>query len=354
MKVGILKEIKDNENRIALTPQACSELIRLGNDVYIEKHAYIGSGYNYLDYTQIGVTVCDKSDVFCNSDLIVKVKEPQISEVPLFSHRHTVFSYLHLAAEPELTSLLLDKQLTAIAFETVTVNRTLPLLAPMSEIAGKLSIQNGCCLLHKHKNGKGILLGGLATTERSTVMVLGYGVAGKAAANLAADMGANVLVFDTDVSKLHQARDYSRNITALYSSKTNIEKYLPVVDLLIGAVLIPGAKAPRLITNDMKQLLKYGTVVIDIAIDQGGCIEDIQPTNYSNPMYVDDNGIIYFAVTNMPGAVPRTASEALSANILPYVIKLTQGEGVKDDFFGGVNLRYGEIVHPELKKIYEK
>ena len=344
MKIGIPKEVKTREGRVALIPDAAAELVRQGQRVYLQKGAGILSGYADEDYTALGVDILDDApSLYAESELIVKVKEPLPQEWPLLRPDHLLFSYLHLAAEPALTKALLEIGLTAVAFETVTKNGRLPLLAPMSDIAGRIAVQVGSHLLHMPQGGRGILLGGVPAAERGHVVILGAGVAGGNAALLAAAMGAEVTVFDRSREKLEHMRALGNNVTALHPFKQTIHEAICRADLLIGAVLIPGAKAPHLVSADSVKQMRTGSVIVDISVDQGGCIETTRPTSYENPTFLWE-GVLHFGVTNMPGAVPRTASQALSAALLPYILRLCEDGWTKQpDLAAGINVSEGKI-----------
>jgi alanine dehydrogenase len=282
--------------------------------------------------------------------MIIKVKEPQPQELPLLRPDHLLFCFLHLAAEPALMQGLLEIGLTAVAFETVAEGSALPLLAPMSDIAGKVALQVGSHLLHQPQGGRGLLLGGLPAAERGHVVILGAGVAGGNATALAAAIGARVTVFDRNRDKLAAMRALGANVTALYPYAHDIDRAVKEADLLIGAVLVPGAKAPHLVSAEQVRLMQPGSVIIDISVDQGGCIETTRPTSYAEPTFVWE-GVTHFGVTNMPGAVPRSASQALSAALIPYALKLAAGGWEADAALAaGVNLRHGKVVYPALKE----
>ena len=349
MNVGVPKEIKPLEGRIALTPAAVRELVRAGHTLYVQTGAGDASGYPDDDYRMAGATLLpDSAALYEHARLIVKVKEPIAAEYRLLRPEHVLFSYLHLAANPGLTRVLQAKRLTAVAFETVPHGRRLPLLAPMSAIAGKLAVQIGATLLHAPRGGRGVLLGGQGDAERGRVVVLGAGEAGGAAAAQAVALGAEVTVFARSPESLARMRALGSKVQALVSTPEAIGAALHATDLLIGAVLTTGARAPRLVTEHMVQAMPRGAVIVDVSVDQGGCIETIRPTDYSNPTYVL-HGVTHFAVTNMPGAVPRTASQALSAVLLPYVLRLARPEWREDaDLLAGVNVLDGELVHPAV------
>ncbi len=351
MRIGIPREIKPLEGRVGLIPAAAAELVNCGHELYIESGAGDLSGYSDAQYTALGVRLQpDAASLYDVAEMIIKVKEPVEPEIALLRKEHLLFSYLHLAAEPALTRKLLDIGLTAVAFETVEEQQQLPLLAPMSDIAGRLATQIGTTLLHQPNGGKGVLLGGLPAAPRGRVVILGGGVAGGGAAMLAASMGAEVVVFDKARAKLTQMRALGANVTALYAYSDQIADAVAGADLLIGAVLVPGAKAPHLVSAEMVRSMGRGSVVIDIAVDQGGCIETTRPTSYQSPTFVWEE-VVHFCVTNMPGAVPRSASQALSAALIPYAIKLANGElDQHASLKGGINLRGGELIHPALQQ----
>jgi len=347
MEIGIPREIKILEGRVALTPLAVKELVDNGHKVIIEQGAGLLSGYPDSEYQNAGATLVKSAkELYDCAKLIVKVKEPQPSEFAYLRSDHILFSYLHLAAAPELTQELLKIGLTAVAFETVTQNKHLPLLAPMSDIAGRIAVQVGTHLLHQPQGGRGILLGGggMAATEKGQVVILGGGTAGTGATHIASALGANVHVFDPNNDKQRQLEAISENVTSSYPDEQEIEQAVKNADLLIGAVLIPGAKAPHLVSADQVKSMKPGSVVIDISVDQGGCIETTRPTTYENPTFVWE-GVIHFGVTNMPGAVPRTASQALSENLLPYVLDICELNWRSNKVLAsGINVQNGEIV----------
>ncbi|MEW5755787.1 MAG: alanine dehydrogenase [Pseudomonadota bacterium] len=352
MRIGIPREIKVLEGRVALIPEAAGELVRNGHEVFIETQAGVASGYPDEDYTRLGVTILpDAATLHREIALIVKVKEPQPQELDLYRPDHLLFSYLHLAAEPVLMQRLCKIGMTAVAFETVSEHGALPLLAPMSDIAGRIAVQVGTHLLHRPQGGKGLLLGGLPAAPRGKVVVLGAGVAGGNAAALAAAMGAEVTVFDRNREKLAAMRALGPNVTALYPFAHSLEQAVAACDLLIGAVLIPGAKAPHLISAEMVRAMQQGSVIADISVDQGGCIETTRPTTYADPTYVWE-GITHFCVTNMPGAVPRTSSQALSAALIPYVLRLAQPDWRSDPALqAGINVAGGKVIHPALQAV---
>ena len=350
MKIGVPREIKTLEGRVALIPSAAGQLVSEGHEVYVEKGAGRLSGYSDEAYRSNRVQLVDSAEeLFATSQLIVKVKEPQPTEVAMLREDHLLFSYLHLAAATDLMQDLLDIGLTAVAFETVeTDSGALPLLAPMSDIAGRVAVQVGAHYLHQPQGGKGLLLGGLPAAERGHVVVLGGGVAGGNATAMAAGIGAQVTVFDRNREKLAHMRSFGNNVTALYPYPDALREAVINADLLVGAVLVTGERAPHLVSADTVAQMTDGSVIIDISVDQGGCIETTRPTNYAEPTYMWE-GIVHFAVTNMPGAVPRSASQALSAVLLPYVLALSEDNWDRHaGLRAGVNVSAGKVVYPVL------
>ncbi|MDH5649475.1 MAG: alanine dehydrogenase [Gammaproteobacteria bacterium] len=349
MRIGVPKEIKTMEGRVALIPPAVGELVAAGHEVFVETGAGIASGYSDENYQAVGAHIVGSAaETYGQAQLMVKVKEPVAPEYDLLREDHILFSFLHLAANATLTQALATRGLTAVAFETISVKGRLPLLAPMSDIAGRLASQIGTTLLHSSHGGRGILLGGLPAAERGNVVILGDGVAGSNAARVAANVGANVTVFGLARENLSRVRFLGPNVTALPSYDALRQEAVQQADLLIGAVLIPGAKAPHLVSREMVKSMKPGSVIIDISVDQGGCIETTRPTDYAAPTYVEE-GVVHFGVTNMPGAVPRTASQALSAELTPFVLRLAAEGGLQDPVFAqGINVQNGKIVHPAV------
>lgn len=351
MRIGIPTEIKTLEGRVGLIPAACADLVHAGHEVMVQSGAGMKSGYSDEEYRAAGVEILPAAaSIYERAELIVKVKEPVEGDLQYLRRGHLLFCYLHLAAEPELARRLQQIGLTAIAFETVTHEGRLPLLAPMSDIAGRLAIQIGANLLHMPHGGKGMLLGGLPAAERGRVSIIGGGFAGGNAATMAADMGAEVVVFDKKRERLEAMRELGPNVTALYPYKDAVAEAVAASDILVGAVLIPGARAPHVVSQAMVGSMAAGSVVVDISIDQGGCIETIHPTDYNEPTY-DWNGIVHFGVTNMPGAVPRSASQALSAVVLPYAQQLAGEQNWTTDpgLAAGINIHAGDVVHPAVK-----
>ena len=350
MKIGIPKEIKTLEGRVAMIPEAAGQLVQAGHEVYLQAGAGLLSGYIDADYVQCGVQIVPTAaDVYASAEMLVKVKEPQAEELELLRADHLLFSYLHLAAAPQLLQALLKKGLTAVAFETLQSHGGLPLLAPMSDIAGRLAVQIGANLLQQPHGGRGILLGGLPGTPRGHVVILGAGVAGGNAALMASAMGARVTVFDRNRDKLARMRALGGNVTGLHAFPEAIKKAVLEADLLVGAILVPGRKATHLVSAEWVRQMKPGSVIIDIAVDQGGCIETTRPTSYAEPTFVWEQ-VVHFGVTNMPGAVPRTASQALSAALVPYILRLTEADWEQQqELQTGINVSAGQIVHPALQ-----
>lgn len=350
MKIGIPKEIKPLEGRVALTPDACATLVHAGHAVFVEQGAGTLSGFGDDAYRAAGATLCaDAAATYGTAELVVKVKEPVAGDLAHLRTEHRLFCFLHLAPEPELTRRLLAIGLTAIAFETVeTDSGELPLLAPMSDVAGRLATQIGAHLLHRPQGGKGLLLGGLPGVGRGRVVVLGAGHAGGNAAAMAAAIGAEVTVFDLRRDRLAAMRALGNNVTSLYPYPDLVRTRIAAADLLIGAVLRTGSRAPHVVTRGMVASMEPGSVIVDISVDQGGCVETTRPTTYADPTYVEE-GVVHFCVTNMPGAVPHSSSHAMSAALLPYVLQLAQA-GWEDnaELRRGINVRAGELVHPAL------
>jgi alanine dehydrogenase len=350
MRIGIPREIKTNEGRVALIPAACAELIASGHNVFVESEAGLASGYADADYQAVGVEVLPSAAMlYSAAQILLKVKEPLASEWEFLRSDHILFCFLHLAAEVDLMQALLEIGLTAIGFETVSQNNELPLLKPMSMIAGRLATQIGATLLTQPQGGPGILLGGLGAGVRGNVVVIGAGVAGSQAALVASALGANVTVFDTRWERLQAMQCQANNITGLYAYREAIRAILPQTHLLIGSVLVVGQKAPHVVDHAMVESMLAGSAIIDISVDQGGCIATTKPTTYAVPTYTYHD-ITHFAVTNMPAAVPHTASQALSAVLLPYVNKLANSNWRADPILAtGINVDSGKITHPALK-----
>ncbi len=326
MIIGVPKEIKAQENRIAMTPFGVEHLTNLGHTVLFEHDGGVGCGFLDSDYENVGAKIVTSSkEMFSRSELIVKVKEPQPQELDLVQEGQVMFTYFHFAASRELTERFRDTGATAIAYETVqSSSGELPLLIPMSEVAGRMAIQDGAKMLEMSRGGRGVLLGGVPGVEPATVTILGSGVVGLNSAKIAAGMGANVYILDVDVNRLRYLDDIMpRNVTTLYSNPFTLRKLLLRTDLLIDAVLVVGAKAPKLVTRDMLKLMQPGSVIVDVAVDQGGCVETCRPTTHEDPTFVVD-GVIHYCVSNMPGAVPNTSTRALTNSTYPYVEKIAQ------------------------------
>ncbi len=351
MMIGVPKEIKDHEYRVSVTPDGVRALRQAGHEVMVEFSAGSGSGYSDEEYRRAGATVAaSKADLFRQAALIVKVKEPLLSECPLFRPGQLLFTYLHLASSLELTKALLDAKVTAIAYETIEAkDGTLPMLKPMSEIAGRMSVQIGARYLEKTQGGRGLLLAGVPGVAPARVVVLGAGVVGSAATRIAVGMGAQVTVINLDIERLRYLDDqYHGRIVTCASTQAVIEEAVPAADLVIGAVLVPGARAPKLVSRAVVAKMKPGSVIVDVAVDQGGCIETTKPTTHSDPVYVVD-GVLHYCVANMPGIVPRTSTLALTNATLPYLLRLASlgmETAVQADaaFAKGVNLLNGKVT----------
>ncbi len=352
MIVGVPKEIKKNENRISLTPFGAEELIKSGNSVLIEKSAGNASGFSDEDYIKSGATIVSNSvEIYSKSDMIVKVKEPIGEELKLIKENQIVFTFFHFAASESLTKGMIDNGSISIAYETVQKdNGELPLLVPMSEVAGRMAVQNGAKCLEANMGGKGKLLSGVPGVEPATVTVLGGGVVGANAAKLAAGLGAKVNILDINPERLRYLNDVMPpNVVTLYSNSHNILELLPKTDLLIGAVLIVGAKAPNLVTKEMLQYMDKKSVIVDVAVDQGGCVETCKPTTHEDPTY-EVNGITHYCVANMPGAVPYTSTLALSNSTFKYIYELANSDLSKNlsqfnELNSGINIYKGNITH---------
>ena len=359
MIIGIPKEIKNNENRVALTPAGAKELVKRGHTVYVQHTAGENSGFPNSAYETVGAKILPSiNDVYQTAEMIVKVKEPIAVEYPLVRKGQLVFTYFHFASDEKLTLAMMDSGSVCLAYETVeNPDGTLPLLIPMSEVAGRMSIQEGARFLEKPQGGKGILLGGVPGVKPARVLVLGGGIVGYNAALMAAGMGADVTIADISLPRLrHLEEIMPANVRTLYSSTHNIETELPATDLVIGAVLIPGAKAPHLITKERLGLMKPGSVLVDVAIDQGGCFETSHPTTHADPVYTVD-GIVHYCVANIPGAVPQTSTLALTNATLPYVLELADKgwkEACKEDktLYPGLNIIEGQIVYPAVAEAF--
>ncbi|RPH90948.1 MAG: alanine dehydrogenase, partial [Calditrichaeota bacterium] len=324
MIIGVLKEIKANENRIALVPGGAEVLVQRGHQVLVEHKGGEGSGFSDADYSAVGAEiVATPAEIFKRSDMIMKVKEPLPQEYPLIRKNQIVFTYFHFAASRELTEAMIKSGAACIAYETVeTKDGALPLLLPMSEVAGRMAIQEGAKYLEKFFGGRGLLLGGIPGVRPANVVILGGGIVGTNAAKMAAGMGANVFILDVNLQRLRYLDDVMpKNVTTVFSTPYTIRQLIAQADMVVGAVLLPGAKAPNLITREMLKLMQEGAVIVDVAVDQGGCVETIHPTTHQDPTYVVD-GIIHYAVANMPGAVPRTSTIGLTNATMPYAMQI--------------------------------
>ncbi|MCY7844254.1 hypothetical protein CHCC20375_0746 [Bacillus licheniformis] len=357
MIIGIPKEIKNNENRVAITPAGVVALKKSGHQVLIEQGAGLGSGFEDASYKAAGAEILvEAKDVWGKADMVMKVKEPISSEYGYFRKGLVLFTYLHLAAEPKLAKALVDSGVTAIAYETVEVNRTLPLLTPMSEVAGRMASQIGAQFLEKSKGGKGILLSGVPGVKRGKVTIIGGGVVGTNAAKIAVGLGADVTLIDLSAERLRQLDDqFGKDIQTLMSNPLNIAEAVKDSDLVIGAVLIPGAKAPKLVTEEMIQSMSPGSVVVDVAIDQGGIIETVDKiTTHDNPTYTK-HGVVHYAVANMPGAVPRTSTIGLTNVTMPYALQIAnkgveQAVAENQALALGVNVANGSITYKAVAR----
>lgn len=359
MKIGIPKEIKNNENRVGATPAGVKEMVAHGHEVYVQHTAGEGSGFSDGEYEAAGARILPAiEDVYATADMIVKVKEPIEPEYDLIRAGQVLFTYFHFACDRPLTDAMIADKAVCIAYETVTDREhRLPLLIPMSEVAGRMSIQEGARFLEKPQGGRGVLMGGVPGVKPARVLVLGGGIVGRNAALMAAGLGADVTITDISLPTLRQlAEIMPKNVKTLYSSRHNIELELPHTDLVIGSVLIPGAKAPHLVTRDMLALMRPGTVIVDVAIDQGGCFETSRPTTHTDPVYTVD-GIVHYAVANIPGAVPFTSTLALTNATLPYALRIADlgwKEACRQDpgLANGVNMVDGKITFKAVAEAF--
>jgi len=352
MIIGVVKEIKNNENRVGLTPAGAGDLCKAGHTVLVEHGAGLGSGFSDESYAKIGATIIvDKKQLFDRSEMIIKVKEPLAAEYDLFHEGQILFTYLHLAPEAALTKALLEKKVIGIAYETIVGrNNTLPLLSPMSEVAGRMAVQIGAQMLEKPWSGKGILLGGVPGVESAQVVIVGGGVVGTNAAKMAVGMGARVTILDNSGDRLAYLDDiFGGRVMTVMSNSYNIGKWVEKADLLIGAVLIPGAKAPKLVSEEMVKSMEIGSVIVDVAIDQGGSIATVdRVTTHSDPTYIK-YGVVHYSVANMPGSVSRTSTFALTNATLPYALKIANKgwrQALKDDagLARGLNVYNGLVT----------
>lgn len=360
MKIGVPKEIKNNENRVGATPAGVKELIKHGHEVYVQHTAGEGSGFSDEEYVNAGATILPTiEETYAIADMIIKVKEPIEPEYKLVKKGQLLFTYFHFASDRPLLDAMVESGATCIAYETVRGrDNSLPLLIPMSEVAGRMSVQEGARFLEKPQGGRGVLMGGVPGVKPAKVLVLGAGVVGRNAALMAAGLGADVTITDISLPTLrHCAEVMPKNVKTLYSSAHNIEQELPTTDLVIGSVLIPGAKTPHLVTRDMVKLLRKGSVMVDVAIDQGGCFETSHPTTHSEPTFEVD-GVIQYAVANIPGAVPYTSTLALTNATLPYALRLADMgwvEACKKDagLADGVNVVDGKITFKAVAEAFD-
>ena len=359
MKIGVPKEIKPQENRIGLTPESVKTLVSEGHEVIIENNAGFEAGFENDQYKNAGAKIADKvEDIFYDSEIIVKVKEPQKVEVDMIRENQIIYTYLHLAAAKELTDGLIKSKSINIAYETVTDdNGRLPLLAPMSAVAGRMSVQAGAHCLEKNQKGRGVLLGGAPGGEPANVLILGGGVVGENAATIATGMQAKVHIVDKSKSRLKQlVKIFGNKIIPEQSDNIDLNKLVAEADLLVGGVLIPGAEAPKLITKEMIKLMKRGSVIVDVAIDQGGCVETSKPTTHGNPTYIVDD-VVHYCVANMPGGVPRTSTFALNKATLPFLVKLANKgyqKALSEDknFLAGLNIHKGLVTYKAVADVF--
>ena len=359
MKIGVPKEIKPQENRIGLTPESVKALISNGHEVLVENDGGFEAGFENEEYKSAGAKIVDRAeDIFNDAEIIVKVKEPLSNEVKMIKENQIIFTYLHLAAAKELTNGLIKSKSIDIAYETVTDNNgRLPLLAPMSAVAGRMSVQAGAHCLEKNQKGRGLLLGGSPGVEPATVVILGGGVVGENAAIIATGMKAKVHIVDKSELRLKQLEEmFGDKIIPELSDKTDLSKLLSKCDLLVGGVLIPGAEAPKLVTKDMLKVMKRGSVIVDVAIDQGGCVETSKPTTHAEPTYIVDD-VVHYCVANMPGGVPRTSTLALNNATLPFLTNLANKgyqKALNEDknFLAGLNVHKGQVTYKAVADIF--
>ncbi len=359
MIIGVPKEIKTNENRVALTPAGALELTKRGHAVYVETTAGVGSGFDDNDYLEAGAKILMTADeVWAIAEMIMKVKEPIAEEYPRCRPNQLIFTYFHFASSEELTHAMIKSGAICLAYETVeTPDRQLPLLIPMSEVAGRMAVHEGAKFLEKPVKGRGVLLGGVPGVEPGKVLVIGGGIVGTQAAKMAAGLGAQVTILDVSLNRLRYLSDIMpANVITMYSNEYNIRRLVKTHDLIIGAVLIPGAKAPKLITRDMLKLMRPGTVIVDVAVDQGGCIETTKPTTHDNPIYIIED-VVHYCVANMPGAVPFTSTVALTNATLPYALQLAnkgwqRACAENNELKLGLNVVKGKIVYQGVAEAF--
>ena len=360
MRIGVPKEIKPQENRIGLTPDSVKTLVSEGHEVLVENNGGFEAGFENDQYKNAGARIIEKAnDIFNDAEIIVKVKEPQKVEVEMIKENQIVYTYLHLAAAKELTEGLVKSKSINIAYETITDdNGRLPLLAPMSAVAGRMSVQAGAHCLEKNQKGRGVLLGGAPGGEPANVLILGGGVVGENAATIATGMKAKVHVVDKSEARLKQLVEmFGDKIIPEQSDKIDLKKLVAEADLIVGGVLIPGAEAPKLVTKDMLKLMKRGSVIVDVAIDQGGCVETSKPTTFNDPTFIVDN-VVHYCVANMPGGVPRTSTIALNKATLPYLVKLANKgyqKALKEDknFLAGLNVYKGHVTYKAVADVFD-
>ena len=358
MIIGVPKELKVHENRIALTPGGANELTKRGHTVLVETQGGEGSGFSDADYMEAGAQIQSASEVWIKAEMIVKVKEPLASEYELAREGQIIFTYFHFASSEALTRAMMISGAICIAYETVEkADGSLPLLIPMSEVAGRMAIQQGAKYLEKPVKGRGILLGGVPGVPPGNVLILGAGIVGVQAAKMAAGLGAHVTIMDVNLQRLRYINDVlPPHVITMFSSEYNIRKQLPTTDLVVGSVLIPGAKAPKLITRDMLKLMRPGAVIVDVAVDQGGCVETCVPTTHENPTYIIDQ-ILHYCVANMPGAVPYTSTIALTNSTLPYILQLADKGwqtacDANQELAKGLNIAGGKILYRQVAEAF--
>ena len=359
MRIGVPKEIKPQEDRIGLTPDSVKTLVSEGHEVLVESNSGFEAGFENDQFVKAGAKIAKSAaDIFNDSDIIVKVKEPQKVEVDMIRENQIIYTYLHLAAAKELTEKLIKSKSINIAYETVTDNNgRLPLLAPMSAVAGRMSVQAGAHCLEKNQKGRGVLLGGAPGGEPANVLILGGGVVGENAAIIATGMRAKVYIVDKSEERLKQLIEiFGEKIIPQQSDKIDLNKLVAEADLIVGGVLIPGAEAPKLVTKDMLKLMKRGSVIVDVAIDQGGCVETSKPTTHENPTFIVDD-VVHYCVANMPGGVPRTSTLALNQATLPYLVKLANKgyqKALKEDknFLAGLNVCKGQVTYKAVADVF--
>lgn len=360
MIIGVPREMKNNENRVGLTPAGTHELVKRGHKVLIETHSGAASGFRNDDYEEAGAEIIlTEDEIWGRSDMIIKVKEPEEHEYKMARKDQLIFSFFHFASNKKLTYAMLDSGAVCLAYETVeSTDKSLPILVPMSEVAGRMAIQQGARYLEKPVMGRGILLGGVPGVTPGKVLIIGAGVVGVQAAKMASGLGAHVTIIDTNIQKLRYINDIlPPHVVTMYSSEYNIRRLVANHDLIVGAVLIPGGKSPKVITRDMLKLMRPGTVIVDVSVDQGGCIETCKPTTHENPTYIVD-GILHYCVTNMPGAVPYTSTIALTNATFPYILELAEKGWKKAcldnyELLKGLNIINGEVVYREVANAFD-